>query len=101
MYYEYEIVKHMKSLPVQAFFVSIGWRTHHWHEELELLLVQMCIRDSPEAVRETQAARSSPAEPSAGDEMDIGDTITTEHCRVTIEAIELAYDCLLYTSRCV
>ena len=39
MYYEYEIVIHMKSLPVQAFFVSIGWRTHHWHEELELLLV--------------------------------------------------------------
>lgn len=53
-----------------------------------------CAFFNPEAVRETQASRSSPAEPSAGDEMDIGDTITTEHCRVTIEAIELAYDVL-------
>lgn len=39
MHFEYEIVKHVKGLPVKAFFVSIGSREYHWHSDLEIIWI--------------------------------------------------------------
>jgi len=39
MHYEYEIVKHIKGLPIKAFFVSIGSREYHWHSDLEIVWI--------------------------------------------------------------
>ena len=54
----------------------------------------VCAFFNPDAVRGTEAPLPSPADSPADDEIAIGDAITTAHCQVMIETIELAYDVL-------
>ena len=35
----YEYVHHESSLPFKIFFISIGFRSFHWHKDIELILV--------------------------------------------------------------
>lgn len=36
---EFEYIEHRKGLPFKLFLVSIGYRTHHFHSELEIIYV--------------------------------------------------------------